>query len=175
MKYHPTPKWPADKLPEVVAKYNTMADALNLMVPRIADAIEGARVTKNKVGKTTRENIQDIICRFALEGMQVYLDTSYIYGVYLVARFSVPVGGPSAGVDYFEQSVQIANRDAIAVRDGLATRWNVVTPIEPLPRLQVSEVQQQLIAVQCAANRCDDAEEQLRMVIYTCRQFLKGI
>jgi len=168
MRY-PTPKWPPDKLLEVVAKYNTMVDALNLMVPRIADAIEGTRVTKNMVGKTTRDNIQDIICRFAPEGLHVYLDTSYIYSVYLVARFSVPVGGPFAGVEYFEQSIQIATREHNTVN------WVGAELDNPLPWLQLTEVQEQLADVNAAAIRRQEAEEQLHRAIHKCRQFLRDI
>jgi hypothetical protein len=168
MRY-PAPKWPPNKLPEAVAKYNQLVDTLNIIVPQIVDVIHGTQVTRNSVGKTARDRITTIVCSTP-GNIHIYLDTSYIYSVYLVARCSSPRGdNPHDGVEYVEQSI------CIATRENGDMKWTGESLVKPLVHLCLADVQQQLLDVELAIVRRDEAEEQLRMAAHKCRQFLKGV
>ena len=119
-------KFNAADLPEAVKRYNQLITHINAIAPQIAGALDGAKITNERIDKKTRTKIAAII---DAENMpkycRVFIEKQYQHSLYLQYDFHAPRG--SHGCEYIHSAIMIAHQDNGAT-------WQAITPdtIKPI-------------------------------------------
>lgn len=137
-------KWTSEQLNVAVERYNEMARGLAIAAPLVAQVLDGAKITGNKVGKSERDKIKAIVGEH-VPGMpdkpwgRCYLNTDYSYTLYLNADINAPTG--DHGCNYAHVSIAVAQRSKESNGNNvLIPRWEAVASDMPKP-ITVSEVE----------------------------------
>ena len=158
--------WNQEMLPEAVRRHNLLAAAVGRMLPGVCEALNGARITADKVDKRTREKVSAIIAEHMPKPdgesgkhpqyghalwARVYLDTQYTCTLYLHADFNSPVSDQM--VEYGEISRAVARQ-----KDGV---WMAIEPDAPA-LVTVEEIESNIAKVG-AARKAEAAARNARI------------
>lgn len=105
--------FPIECLEEAVYRFNVHVMIANQIMPKITDALNGTKITANKVGHPTRRKIDAIIQEaneLFKDWLGILLDTQYVNSVYL--RFNINFPRANGSFAYISKSYCVADRDA---------------------------------------------------------------